>query len=258
MLPPEHGARPDAAAVVAWHMLDTPRTEAAFAAAVPLNGLDAWRIYFGLPLSGSRLPPGGLPELQERASADAVRQLQRPVVGGAVTEFPAAFAEVRERLGLEPGPIGVLGGSLGGAVAQAVLTECGLDVRAAVLINPVVQLRTTVDGLSARFGVTYTWSDDTAAFAERIDFVSRADELAGAAVLVITGADDDQVAIVRPAAELVSRLRERGATAEWRTVAGMGHGLAAEPGMEPAPQLPQAVEVDRMAAAWFTAHLLNR
>jgi pimeloyl-ACP methyl ester carboxylesterase len=179
------------------------------------------------------------------------------VVGGAVTEFPAAFAEVRERLGLEPGPIGVLGGSLGGAVAQAVLTEAGLDVRAAVLINPVVRLRTTVDGLSARFGVTYTWSDDTAAFAERIDFLSRADELAGAAVLVVTGADDDQVAIVRPAAELVSRLRERGATAEWRTVAGMGHGLAAEPGMEPAPQLPQAVEVDRLAAAWFAAHLLN-
>jgi dipeptidyl aminopeptidase/acylaminoacyl peptidase len=238
-------------------MLDTPRTETAFAAAVPLTGLDAWKIYFGLPLSGARLPPGGLPELQERAVADAVRQVQHPVVDGAATEFPAAFAEVRERLGLGDGPIGVLGGSLGGAVAQLVLTEAGLTVRAAVLVNPVVRLRTTVDGLSAKYGVTYPWSDDTTAFAERVDFLARADELTGAAVLVITGADDDQDAIVRPAGELVSRLRERGAPADWRTVAGMGHGLAAEPGLEPAPQLPQAVEVDRLAAGWFAAHLVD-
>jgi hypothetical protein len=52
--------------VVAWHLLDSPRTEAALAAAVPLAGLDAWRIYFGLPLSGARLPEGGYPELQRR------------------------------------------------------------------------------------------------------------------------------------------------------------------------------------------------
>ena len=51
-LPPAGGARPDAPVVVAWHLLDAPRTEAAFAAAVPLTGLDAWKIYFGLPMSG--------------------------------------------------------------------------------------------------------------------------------------------------------------------------------------------------------------
>jgi hypothetical protein len=35
------------------------RARAAMAAALPLNGLPAWRVYLGLPLSGSRLPEGG-------------------------------------------------------------------------------------------------------------------------------------------------------------------------------------------------------
>ncbi|WP_255627779.1 alpha/beta hydrolase family protein [Jidongwangia harbinensis] len=150
-----------------------------------------------------------------------------------------------------------MGGSVGGAVAQLVLAESGADVRAAVLINPVVRLQDTIDGLSARFGVTYTWSGPATAFAERVDFLARADELTGAAVLVVTGADDDEAAILRPARELVSRLRARGGTAEGRTVAGMGHALAEEPGLEPAPQLPRAAEVDRLATAWFTTHLLG-
>jgi hypothetical protein len=46
-----------------WHLMDPPRTEAALAAALPLAGLEAWRTYLGLPLSGSRMPPGGAEEL---------------------------------------------------------------------------------------------------------------------------------------------------------------------------------------------------
>jgi hypothetical protein len=67
-LPPAGGRRASAPVVVAWHLLDPPRTEAAFAAAVPLRGLDAWRIYLGLPLSGSRMPPGGDEELMRLAT----------------------------------------------------------------------------------------------------------------------------------------------------------------------------------------------
>ena len=110
--PPHGGARPTAPAVVAWHLLDAPRTEAAFAAAVPLAGLDAWRIYFGLPLSGSRLPEGGYPELQRRVMLDPVLNVNQPVAAGAIAEFPAAFAKVREQLAINAGPIGVLGGSM--------------------------------------------------------------------------------------------------------------------------------------------------
>ena len=39
------------------------------------------------------------------------------------------------------------------------------------------------------------------------------------------------------------------------TVPGMGHALAEEPGLEPAPQTAHAAAVDRIAAAWLGPHL---
>ncbi len=96
--------------VVAWHLLDPPRTEAAFAAALPLEGLDAWRIYLGLPLCGSRTPPGGFAELMRLASEDAVLKLYGPLTSQALAELGPALAELRRRLGLSSGPIGVVGG----------------------------------------------------------------------------------------------------------------------------------------------------
>ena len=43
-LPPEEG-REATSVVILWHGADPPRTEEALAAAVPLRGLPAWRIY---------------------------------------------------------------------------------------------------------------------------------------------------------------------------------------------------------------------
>jgi hypothetical protein len=99
--PPDGGGRPDAPVVVAWHLLDSPRTPAAFAAAVPLAGLDAWRVYFGLPMTGARLPEGGEDELRRRVFADPVLELYRHVAdrarrrggrpgGGLVHEAPVS------------------------------------------------------------------------------------------------------------------------------------------------------------------------
>jgi pimeloyl-ACP methyl ester carboxylesterase len=241
--------------VVAWHLMDSPRTEAAFAAAVPLDGLDAWRIYFGLPLSGARLPEGGYPELQRLAMQDPVLNVNQPVGAGAVEEFPAAFAEVREQLGIQDRPIGVMGGSMGGLVAQLAIAEGGAEVRAAVLINPVVRLRDTIDGLSAVYGLTYPWPAPAAAFAERGDFVTRAEELADAAVLVITGEKDFEDAILKPVGTYVAELRRLGITVDRQVIPGMAHAVADEPGVEPAPQTPQAVQVDRLAASWFARYL---
>ena len=105
---------------------------------------------------------------------DPVLNVNQPVAAGAVDEFPAAFAEVREQLGINDGPIGVMGGSMGGLAAQLAVAEGGADVRAAVLINPVVRLRDTIDGLSVVYGMSYPWPPPAAAFAERADFVARA------------------------------------------------------------------------------------
>jgi pimeloyl-ACP methyl ester carboxylesterase len=256
-VPPAGGPRASAPVVVAWHLLDPPRNEAAFAAAVPLRALDAWRVYLGLPLSGSRMPPGGLDELMRLGHEDAVLKLHMPVAYRAAEELGPALAELRERLGIEPGPIGVMGGSAGAAVAQLVMAESEQDVSAAVLISPVVQLRRTVEAMEKRFGVTYEWSDESNAVADRLDFVARAAELAGPAVLLVVGEEDDP-AFRESAVGLATALTQTDGPpdrAQVVTVPDMGHALADEPGTEPEPQTPHAAVVDRRAVDWFERHL---
>jgi pimeloyl-ACP methyl ester carboxylesterase len=146
-----------------------------------------------------------------------------------------------------------MGGSMGGMVAQLALAEGGADVRAAVLINPVVSLRRTITGLAALNGAD--WNPPADAFLERADFMVRAGELTGTAVRYITGSDDMADAIVTPVEEVVAELRRRGGTVDHRVVAGMAHALAEEPGIDPAPQTAHARETDRLAVEWFTKHL---
>ena len=49
----------------------------------------------------------------------------------------------------------------------------------------------------------------------------------------------------------------REARVDLAVVPGVGHALAEEPGVEPAPQTPGAAAVDRLAAEWFRLHLTN-
>ncbi len=238
-LPPAGGPRPDAPVVVAYHLLDEPSDEQKFARTVPLDGLDAWRIYFGLPMSGRRAPAGGPDELWRLLAQDAVLQVHQHVTLGALKEFPDAYATVRSRFGIaDDVPVGVMGGSMGGAVAQLVLAEGGVHARAAVLINPVVKLKDSIDALSRKHGTPYTWTPESEAVADRVDFVRRAHEIDHAAIRFITGADDMVDAILTPVDEAMTKL-----TADRRIVPGMGHAIT------------DARTVDRLAAEWFRRHL---
>jgi len=248
-VPPASGS-PSAPVVVGWHLLDAPRTEVAFAAALPLDGLDAWRIYLGLPLCGSRMPTGGTDEVMRLGYEDAVLNLYGPISLQAAAEFGPALAALRVRLDLAPGPIGVFGASQGAAVAQLVVAESGVDVSAAVLVSPVVRLADVVAVNERLFDVTFPWSEPSREIARRLDFVARADELTGPEVLLVVGEGDDEAGILEPAAALRAAL-----DAELVRVAGMGHALAEEPGIEAAPQIPAAAEVDRHAVRWFREHL---
>jgi pimeloyl-ACP methyl ester carboxylesterase len=249
-LPPTGGARASAPVVVAWHLMDPPRTEVAFAAAVPLQGLDAWRIYLGLPLTGSRMPAGGPDELMRLGFEDAVLKMYEPIVYGAAGELGPALADLRGQLGIDAGPLGLMGGSIGAAVAQLVMAEAELDVSAAVLISPVVQLRRIVEANARLFEFTYTWSEESNAVADRLDFVARAPEIAGPAILLVAGEQDD-AAVLEPASELASAADRE----QLVTVPGMAHALADEPGTGPEPQTPHAAAVDRHAVQWFERHL---
>ena len=262
-VPPGGRRRPNAPVVLGWHLQDPPRTETAFAAALPLDGLDAWRIYLGLPLSGSRLPAGGQDEVMRRGYDDAVLHLYGPVSAQAAAEAAPALGELRALLGLGDGPVGLLGGSMGAAVALQVLADGSLDAVAAVLVSPLVQLRPSVAVNGRRYGITYPWSAPSLEVAARLDFVARAEDIAAhgePAVLVLAGAEDDREGVLDPAERLRDRLSglyRTPARAQLELIEGMAHALAEAPGDEPAPQTPQATEVDRRAVGWLREHLME-
>jgi hypothetical protein len=258
---PPRTRRTGAPVVVVWHLMDPPGTEVAMAAALPLRGLDAWRVYLGLPLTGARLPEGGAEELMRRGYEDAVRLLQGPSVGGAADEFPAAYAELVARFGFGDGPLAVVGGSAGAGVAGLVMVEGRIPVSAAVLISPLVDLRAAVAAGERRYGLTYTWTPESDAIADRLDIVGRAGAIARShgepAILSIVGADDDAAfhdAAVALRDALAPAFTDPGRLAV-NVVAGMGHAIAEPPGIEAAPQTAQAAEVDRLATAWLQRYL---
>ncbi|THG34423.1 alpha/beta hydrolase [Glaciibacter flavus] len=249
------GDSPGAPVIAAWHLLDPPRSEAAFAAALPLDGLDATVIYFGLPLNGERMPAGGMDAIMQLASEDPVTRLFEPICLGAIAEFPQAFSDAREHLGVDPSaPVGLLGGSAGSAVAAGVLASGASEARAVVLVSPMLQLEPNIEQMSAFFGRgAYDWKPPAQAVATQLDFVRQAPEIdaTGAAVLVVAGADDEE-GFLSPA-----RAFADASSAELRVVDGVGHALAEEPGIEPAPQTAGAAAYDAIAVAWFRDHLAS-
>jgi pimeloyl-ACP methyl ester carboxylesterase len=240
-VPPE-GERPDAPVVVAWHLADPPRTETALAAALPLAGLDAWRIYLGLPMHSSRsIDPA---EYLRLAYEDAVVNHFGPITAQACAEFPAAYAALTDRFGFGGGPLAMLGGSLGSAVAQLVALDRD-DVVAEVLVSPVTRLRAVVAVNERRFDVTYPWHPKATEIADELDFVARADETT-MPVQIIVG-DRDDPAIRDAAADLEKALRH----VDLVTVPDMPHELADQ---DERP-LPHAATVDGLAVAWLQRHL---
>jgi dienelactone hydrolase len=257
--PPADGRRPDAPIVLAWHLQDPPRTESALAAALALEGLDAWRIYLGLPLSGSRLPEGGFDEVMRLGYDDAVMNLQGPVVDQAAKEVGPALAQLRDRFDLGTGAIGVLGGSIGAAVAMLVMADGVLPVETSVLVSPLVRLEAAVESLGRQYGITYPWSPESRAVAARLDFVARTADFSAhgdPTMLLIVGADDDPSGFLEPARQLADARNPR--RVELVTIDGMGHAFADEPGDEPAPPTAAAKRIDTLATDWFDRRLTER
>jgi pimeloyl-ACP methyl ester carboxylesterase len=193
---------------------------------------------------------------------DAVLNMYGPITYQAAEEFEAAFAELRRRLDFGDGSVAVLGGSIGAAVAQLVIVESAIDISSAVLVNPLVQLRPTVEAAGRHFNVTYPWSAPSLEVARRLDFVARAEETTQRgqpAVLLVVGSDDDLQGFREPAQQLHDFLANRYADpkrVELVVVPGMGHALAEEPGIEPAPQTEHASQVDAHAVRWLRRHLV--
>ncbi|QTX05683.1 hypothetical protein [Agromyces archimandritae] len=241
----------DAPVVAAWHLMDPPNSPAAMAAAIPLDGLDAHVVYFGLPLTGGRAEHDDF-EAFVAAGGDMVTEFFGPMHVQAIEEFPAALAEVRERLGTPSGgKLGLLGGSAGAGVAAGVLAVHGAD--AAVLMNPMLRLRPMIDAMADFLPEPYAWSQAADAIADRMDFVARSFEVAtgGAELLIIEGGADEP-----PFLDAVRELEALG-IGTIRYVEGVEHPLAEWPGDQPAPQTDAAKRYDALAADWFRAAFAN-
>lgn len=247
-LPPaDNGAAP---LIVTWHMLDAPRSNAAFAAALPMNDLPAWRVHLGMPMCGARMVDGSMAAGLELIRKDALMSYLYPFVRQATEEFPAALASIRAQLPVDDGPIGVLGGSLGGAVALRILADSEIPVFAGAVVNAAIRMRSVV-GL---FPGDYPYDAESEKAVDSLDFVAKAGVIAGRAPLLVVSGELDHPALRADALHLVDALRER---SELLSIPGLAHPLADEPGIEPAPQLPLAREVDAGLTTWFRRHLAD-
>ncbi|ALG11293.1 alpha/beta hydrolase family protein [Kibdelosporangium phytohabitans] len=236
------------ALIVTWHMIDAPRTDAAFAAALPLNDVPAWRVHLGLPLCGARMVNGSMDAVFERAQRDAVLEYFAGLAGQAAEEFPAALAEVRQQLSIGDGPLFALGGSLGGLVALQNMTK--VEFKAGAVVNALIRVRTGIGLVEEIMGIPYTWTDESAAAADALDFVTRAGELGDVPLLVVSGEED--YAVFREDARKLTDALPR---SELATIPGLAHPLAEEPGLEPAPQTPPAAVVDERLSQWFRKYV---
>lgn len=234
--------------IVTWHMLDAPRTDAAFAAALPMDGVPAWRVHLGMPMCGARMVNGSTDAVVELFTKDPLMLYLAPFVRQAAEEFPAALASIREQLPVDDGPIGILGASLGGAVALRVLAETDTQIFAAAILNAAVRMRSVVD----LFPDVYPYDAESEQTVDNLDFVAKADAIAGRAPLLVISGELDHPALRTDASDLVAAIGEG---AELLTIPGLAHPLADEPGLEPAPQSPQARAVDAELTAWFSRQL---
>jgi pimeloyl-ACP methyl ester carboxylesterase len=260
-LPPAGSIDGPAPLIVTWHMLDAPRTDAAFAAALPMTGLPAWRVHLGMPMCGARMVNGRVDAVLELAREDALLALLAPFIQQAADEFPAALTALRDQLPVDDEPVSVLGASLGGAVALQVLTASETPIKAIALVNPAVRIRSVVPLVEGLAGQAYRWTAESRKVADELDFVARAADLTAQPPLLLVSGELDHPELRTDAAALVDALREQYAHPDevgLTTVPDLAHPLADEPGLEPAPQLPTAKAVDEILTQWFLRQLTSR
>lgn len=222
----------------------------AFARALPLPGVGAWKAYLGLPLVGYRQPSGGVEEIARRQRSDFLLELLWPALNSSVSDLPFVVSDLRTHLDLAAdAPLAILGSSAGGLAVLLALADRPLPVTAAVVIGAGPDARVAVAAAERAFGISYHWTPAAKACARRLDFRNRASDIARGtpAVLVLRGAEDDVIpaagieqldAALRPYyARVPDRLRIE-------TLTGVAHGLDADG------------RVADMVDEWLCEHLL--
>jgi predicted esterase len=229
---PEHIRKPP---IILWHGFGPPASEEAMMEALPLDEVDAVKVYLGLPLFGARAPTGGMKELARRQSEDVGLQVFKPVVAGAGDELPAVVAALQDGACMQRGgAIDLIGFSAGGAAALYSLAQGKVPVDAAVLINASAGLSASVQAYEHATKQAYTWSPASRELAQKTDAAGRAADIAKAhpALLFLTGTADsvvDSSAISGVYEKLKPYYGNHEARLQWKALPSMAHQWAADP-----------------------------
>lgn len=179
--------------VILWHGLGPPADPAALMQALPLDDVQAVKVYLGLPLTGTRAPKDGADSLAQRQKRDYGALIFKPVVIGAAAELPAVVAALREKHCLaKDGAVDLFGFSAGGSAVLFALTEQKVRIEAAITVNAPTGLEQAVGAVERATHQPYTWSPEAREVAEQTNFAGRAAQIARShpALLMLQGADD--------------------------------------------------------------------
>jgi len=239
--------------IVLWHGFGPPETGSALMNALPLDDVPAVKVYLGLPLFGSRAPPGGIKELGRRQAEDFAMLLFKPVVVGAADELPSVVAALRQRGCLAAGqPVGLTGFSAGGAAVLVALMQGKVAVSTAAIVNASTGLNASVHALERVTKQPYAWTPASRALAGRTDAARHAAQIARGepptALLIVQGGRD---AVLAPETAIALdqalrpyyRANGNGARLKLMLVHGMPHDWTSDP--------HDAVGVSRAIGDWF-------
>lgn len=179
--------------VILWHGLGPPGDPETLMQALPLDEVQAVKVYLGLPLTGARAPKDDADGLAQRQKRDYGMLIFKPIVMGTAEELPAVVSALRDRQCLpKDGAIDLFGFSAGGTAVLAALAEQHVRIAAAITVNAPTGLDKAVGALERATHQTYTWSPEARQLAVQTNFVDRAAEIGRSrpALLMLQGADD--------------------------------------------------------------------
>lgn len=270
--------------IILWHGFGVPNSEEMLAEVLPLETVQAWKAYLGLPLFGQRLPAGGMEEILRRQVDDYVLQLLLPSIEPAMQELPNVVQALQAKLNIRAqSEIGLFGFSAGGMGALLTLLESPLPIKAAVLSGVTKDLTSAVETyergmnqyyptLKAQFPwleqnqIPYQWSEDSITARYRLDFVARVAEIVQRhpvpALLFVHGRQDE-VFPLSNVEKLYTALalqyeavnqRERLALHSFEH---LGHQLDLEAARGSIGIQQDLTELQEMVAAWFSQYLVE-
>jgi predicted esterase len=268
--------------IVLWHGAGIPGSEENLAETLPLEEVQAWKAYLGLPLFGKRLPAGGTDEIMQRQLEDYLLRALLPTIEPAMQELPNVVRALQSRFSInDKEGIGLFGFSVGGLTALLTLVESSLPITVAVLAGVTKDLTVAVDNyerivqgayptLKEQYPWVeehYRWTEESEVAKQRLDFVSRASEITQRqplpAVLFVHGSQDEifpvstveeLYATLAPYYERTNQVKRLSI----QTFENLKHNIDLEAAKNSPDMQQDIAELQRIVAEWFSQHLTSQ